>query len=105
MIDPVLAREIELLCVDFGQAANRNINFVAKRVLDLVTAGHGLAEIEIALRNCDAPIFLVGLPWTPEMEAGHRLFHPDGTFDAAALRYSLWIGINGRDEVDRVLAE
>jgi tetratricopeptide (TPR) repeat protein len=103
--DCMLARAIQLLCVEFEQPAHRNINFVGKRVLELVTAGHRLADIETALRSCDAPIFLIGLPWVAEKQVGYELFHPDKGLAGAALRYSLWIGINGQDEVDSMLAQ
>lgn len=104
-IDRGLTREAELICFDFQQPANRNIGFVGKRVLDLVAAGYRLADIETALRACDAPIFLVGLPWVAEQNVGYRLFLPGNGLDDAGLRYKVWIGINGRQEVDRVLAE
>jgi tetratricopeptide (TPR) repeat protein len=101
----VLARDVELLCAEFEQPGHRNVGFVVERLRDLLAAGHRLVDIESALRRGDAPIFLVGLPLTAEDKARFGLFHPDDSVDHETLRFSLWIGIDGRDEVDQVLAE
>lgn len=104
MPNDTLTDSIKSLCLEVENPANRSVNFVAPRILELVESGFGLQDIENALRISRAPIFLVGLPWTGERNNGRKLFHPDVRVEAAGLRFSLWIGINGEDEVDRLLA-
>lgn len=101
----ILACEVELLCAGFEQSGHRNVGFVAQRLMDLLAAGHRLMDVESELRRRGAAIFLVGLPLTVEDHARYGLFHPDDAVDDETLRFQLWIGINGRDEVDEVLAE
>jgi hypothetical protein len=103
--DDSLDHEVALLCDEFERLDTPNIGPIAERLRDLVGDGYGLAAIERTLRAHNAPIFLVGLPWESEDEIGFYLFHPTGAVDPSLLRFSLWIGINGPDEVERVLAE
>ena len=98
-----LDRAIDSLQSEFERPGNHNVAFVLDRLQPLLAAGHGLAAIEVELRRQDAEIFLVGLPMAPDDEARFTLFHPDEHVDAATLRFSLWVGINGRDEVDQLL--
>lgn len=105
MSEDALAREVVRLCADFGLPGNSNVWFVSERLVGLLGAGHRLADIESELRRRDAPIFLAGLPLHGALTRHVALMHPDKSVDDGQLRFRLWIGINGPEEVDRVLAE
>lgn len=105
MSEDALAREVDRLCADCDRPENSNVGFVSERLFGLMKAGHRLADVESELRRRDAPIFLVGRPFSGPATAQFRLNNPSDTVDDGQLRHYLWIGINGREEVDRVLAE
>ena len=105
MSEDALTREVDRLCADFDLPENRNIWFVSERLFGLMKAGHRLADAEAEFRRRDAPIFLVGRPFLGPATAQFTLMNPSDAVDDGQLRYYLWIGINGREEVDRVLAE
>ena len=100
-----LSREVGLLCAEYDELGHPGAVFVAPRLRDLMAAGHRLTGIEAEFRRRDARFFLLGLPLSPDEQAHYQLFHPDEAVDDTTLRFSLWIGVNGRDEADAVLAE
>lgn len=74
-----------------------SISIAAMRVIK--DGRFGLRYLETHFRALDSRTFLIGLPkkYSPEFEV---------TFiDNKPAPYSLWVGVNGRFEADRALAE
>ena len=78
----------------------RNAGVISIAVMRIVKCNRfGLRYLETRYRALDSLTFLVGLP--KELSPQFRVV----TANNKPAPYSLWVGVNGRDETDAMLAE